>query len=114
MQRRRPYSSRELRSQPMADLFDKVRPAPVKKANPIDDEIWNVRTITAKTGISRSTLYKYVKDGHFPRQRKLGPRRVGWLASDVRSWMAGLEAPSQPSNDSTAAPDGDCGQIKRL
>jgi prophage regulatory protein len=97
MQRRRPNPSRQSQSQPvaMADLFDHVDQAPlihISQAKAVDDEIWNVRTITAKTGISRSTLYKYVKDGHFPRQRKLGPRRVGWLASDVRSWMAALRS----------------------
>ena len=93
MHRRRPIQSRDVRGHPPAvgDLFDSD---PVSRHRPpaalIDDEIWNVRTITAKTGISRSTLYKYVKDGHFPRQRKLGPRRVGWLASEVRSWMIAL------------------------
>lgn len=99
----------------MDNISDKSRGRiPTSLSKPAADEIWNVRTITAKTGISRSTLYKYVKDGHFPRQRKLGPRRVGWLASDVRSWMAGLEVPSRPSNDPTAAADGDCRRIKRL
>lgn len=93
MQRRRPIQSRDVPRHPLAvgDLFESApvsRPCP--PAAPSDDEIWNVRTITIKTGISRSTLYKYVKDGHFPRQRKLGPRRVGWLASEVRSWMTAL------------------------
>lgn len=83
----------------MADLFDHARlptaaqtSIPLPPARPLDDEIWIIRTIMAKTGISRSTLYKNVKDGHFPRQRKLGPRRVGWLASDVQSWMAALRS----------------------
>jgi prophage regulatory protein len=60
-------------------------------ANPLiasDDEYWSVRTITIKTGLSRTTIYAYVAQGHFPRQRRLGPRRVGWLASEVRAWMA--------------------------
>jgi predicted DNA-binding transcriptional regulator AlpA len=71
----------------MGDLFDQAqRPMPVPK--PIDDEIWGVRMITRKTGLARSTLYKYVSQGHFPRQRRLGPGRVGWLASEVRGWIA--------------------------
>jgi prophage regulatory protein len=76
----------------MDDLFDPSRqsatnlvaPAPT----PIDDEFWSVRTITAKTGLARSTIYLYVKQGLFPRQRRLGPGRVGWLASDIRNWMS--------------------------
>jgi prophage regulatory protein len=97
MQRRRPNPSREVRTQPMAmaDLFDHARstastltPAPFAVPRPIDDELWSVRKTTAKTGLARSTLYKYVSGGHFPRQRRLGPGRVGWLASEVRDWMA--------------------------
>ncbi len=55
--------------------------------SPLDDELWSVRTITAKTGLARSTIYAYVKRGLFPRQRRLGPGRVGWRASEVRTWI---------------------------
>ena len=68
----------------MDDLFDYVQKSVPR---PIDDELWSVRKIMAKTGLARSTLYKYVNQGHFPRQRRRGPRRVGWLASDVLRWI---------------------------
>jgi prophage regulatory protein len=74
----------------MDDLFDYAgRPAPARLATkPIDDELWSVRTIAAKTGLARSTIYAYVKQGLFPRQRRLGPGRVGGRASEVRIWIA--------------------------
>ncbi len=50
-------------------------------------ELWNLKTVIARTGLSRSTLYAYVNRGLFPRQRVLGPRRVGWLAADVCRWI---------------------------
>jgi prophage regulatory protein len=53
----------------------------------IDEELWSIKTITAKTGLSRTTIYECVRRGLFPRQRHLGPRRVAWLASEVRAWM---------------------------
>ena len=53
-----------------------------------DDELWSFKTVVAKTGLSRSSIYSYVAQGLFPRQRRLGPRRVGWLASEVRAWIA--------------------------
>ena len=53
-----------------------------------DEELWNLRTVIARTGLSRSTLYAYVARGLFPKQRHLGPRRVAWLASEVLAWMA--------------------------
>jgi len=54
----------------------------------VDDEFWGLKTVVTRTGLSRSSIYSYVEQGLFPRQRRLGPRRVGWLASEVRIWMA--------------------------
>jgi len=66
------------------DLIDAVhRPL----AMLLDDELWSVKIVKIKTGLSRTTLYKYVKLGLFPRQRQLGPGRVAWRASDVRDWI---------------------------
>lgn len=53
-----------------------------------DDELWSIRTVTARTGLSRSTIYDYVSRDLFPAQRQLGPRRIAWLASEVRAWIA--------------------------
>ena len=43
--------------------------------------------VQQRTGLSRSTLYQYIQDGHFPRPVSLGPRAVGWLESDVNTWI---------------------------
>ncbi len=66
-----------------------LRPATSLSASTMrDEELWSIRTITARTGLSRSTIYDYVSRGLFPAQRQLGPRRVAWLASEVRAWIA--------------------------
>ena len=66
------------------DLAD---PAHRLLARPLGDEFWSVKIVKIKTGLSRTTLYKYIKLGLFPRQRQLGPGRVAWRASDVRDWI---------------------------
>lgn len=53
-----------------------------------DDELWGIRRVTAKTGLSRSSVYAYVASGNFPKQRRLGARRIAWLASEIRAWIA--------------------------
>ena len=53
-----------------------------------DEALWNLKTVIARTGLSRSTLYAYVAQDLFPKQRHLGPRRVAWLASEVLAWIA--------------------------
>jgi len=57
-----------------------------------DEELWSLKVVLAKTGLSRSTLYSYIAAGAFPRQRRLGRRRVGWFASHVRIWIASRPA----------------------
>lgn len=62
-------------------------PAPAVTAAP-DEEFWSIKIVMAKTGLSRAAIYDYVSHQRFPRQRRIGPNRVAWFASDVRAWMA--------------------------
>ena len=39
------------------------------------------------TGLSRTTRWRLEREGQFPRRRQISPNAVGWLASDVQSWI---------------------------
>lgn len=43
--------------------------------------------VCAITGLARPTIYWQVRRGLFPRQIQLGPKSVGWLESDIQSWL---------------------------
>ncbi len=43
-------------------------------------------------GVSIPTLYRWHKAGNFPKPIRLGPARVGFIASDVDAWIAGRKA----------------------
>lgn len=43
--------------------------------------------VLACTGLARSTVYKYVAEGCFPKSVSLGDRAVGWVESEVQDWM---------------------------
>lgn len=45
------------------------------------------RQVEKRTGLSRSTLYEFLKAGRFPRPIRLGLRAVGWVESDIESWL---------------------------
>ncbi|MBE0624548.1 MAG: AlpA family transcriptional regulator [Burkholderiales bacterium] len=45
------------------------------------------KQVETRTGLSRSTIYQYIKDGVFPKPVPLGPRAVGWLESEVSDWI---------------------------
>ena len=38
--------------------------------------------------VSRTTIWRWAKTGHFPAPIKLGPGVTGWRASDVEAWIA--------------------------
>ena len=43
--------------------------------------------VIAMTGISRSSIYKGIEDGRFPKQILFGERSVAWIESEVHEWM---------------------------
>jgi prophage regulatory protein len=69
----------------MDDLFAYAERQPQQAT---DEELWSIKAVMAKTGLSRTSICAYVARGIFPRQRHLGPGRVAWLASEVQAWMS--------------------------
>lgn len=43
--------------------------------------------VQARTGLSRSSIYKMMQDGDFPKQRLLGKKMVGWRQVDIDQWL---------------------------
>jgi prophage regulatory protein len=70
----------------MDDLF-----AYAKRQAPqaTDEELWSIKIVRMKTGLSRASVYNYIALGLFPRQRRIGPGRVAWRASEVRTRIDG-------------------------
>lgn len=54
------------------------------------ERILRLRAVLDRTGLSRSTLYRKIQQGTFPRQLKLNPRCAGWRESEVRNWTRDL------------------------
>jgi prophage regulatory protein len=42
--------------------------------------------------VSRPTLYRWMKEGNFPKSVRLGANMVRWKASDLEAWIAEREA----------------------
>ena len=43
--------------------------------------------VQARTGLSRSTIYRRLAGGSFPKPLSLGARAVGWIESEVDEWI---------------------------
>ena len=39
------------------------------------------------TGLARSTIYKYIGEGTFPKPVSLGDRCVGWVDGEIHDWI---------------------------
>lgn len=40
-----------------------------------------------KTALSRSSIYRKMSEGSFPKPVPIGERAVAWIDSDVEEWM---------------------------
>lgn len=52
-----------------------------------EDMYLRIKQVTARTGLSRATIYGMMVIGTFPMKTALGVRAVGWLASEIEQWM---------------------------
>ncbi|SUD31779.1 AlpA family transcriptional regulator [Pseudomonas fluorescens] len=46
-----------------------------------------IELVCKTTGLGRSTIYKYIAEGLFPKPVSLGDRAVGWIESEVQDWI---------------------------
>ena len=44
--------------------------------------------VKSRTGLSRSTLYAYIRDGRFPAPVSISERCVAWVEGEIDRWMA--------------------------
>lgn len=49
--------------------------------------IIRLQDVMSRTGLARSTIYKYITDKQFPVPLPLGDRCVGWLESEIEDWI---------------------------
>jgi len=47
----------------------------------------SVNYVTAITNLSRSTVRRLELAGSFPRRRQISPRRVGWILTEVLTFI---------------------------
>lgn len=50
-------------------------------------QLLKLRDVTRLTSLHHATIYRLMKRDEFPRQIRLGQRRVAWRASEVSDWI---------------------------
>ena len=43
--------------------------------------------VKRRVGLGRSTIYRFMESGTFPKAYKLGPRAIAWSEAEVDNWI---------------------------
>ncbi len=52
-----------------------------------EGRILRMKDVIRLVGLCRATIWNMARDGRFPKHRKLGPRSVGWLDTEIHEWI---------------------------
>ena len=53
-----------------------------------EDRIIRLKTVVARTELSRSTIYRKIAEDTFPAQLKISNNGAGWHESEINRWIA--------------------------
>lgn len=51
------------------------------------DRFLRLEAVLTRTGLSRTTMYRLIRHGAFPKNVQLSDRCVGWRESAIDAWM---------------------------
>lgn len=51
------------------------------------DRILRIKTVLERTGLSRSTMYRKMQNGTFPKNVQISTRCAGWRESAINDWL---------------------------
>ena len=56
--------------------------------NMSEQRMLRLRSVILMTSLSKSTLYRLIKQGHFPQPLRLTQRAVRWRREEVDEWLS--------------------------
>ena len=57
-------------------------------------QLLRIGEVTARTTLSKRTIYRMMNDGMFPQSRRINGKTVAWVASEIDEWIL-----AQPKSD---------------
>lgn len=54
-------------------------------------KVLRLPAVLSMLGVSKPTIYLWIRKGEFPAPLKIGRKASGWLLSEVESWIAERE-----------------------
>lgn len=50
--------------------------------------IYRMRDVCESSGLSRSSIYRLIAAGEFPKPIRIGIHAVGWVSDDLDTWLS--------------------------
>lgn len=66
----------------MSDIDDTLSGGPERPTRLI-----RIREVQHRVGLGRSTIYRWMAQGRFPKPVQLGGHVVAWLEGDIEEWI---------------------------
>ena len=61
-----------------------------------------VKSVSDMTGLAKATIYRYSRDGKFPKSKRLGSNYVVWRSDEIEAWITRqLEEADQAALDNS-------------
>lgn len=51
------------------------------------NRVLKLKEVISVTGLSRSSIYRKIKEKRFPRSIRLSGQSVGWLEEEIQNWI---------------------------
>ncbi|WP_337192893.1 helix-turn-helix transcriptional regulator [Alteraurantiacibacter buctensis] len=64
--------------------FDQADQSQVRPAS----RLIRLKEVQHRVGLSRSTIYKKMADGRFPKSRSLGSKCTVWVEAEIEDWIS--------------------------
>lgn len=61
--------------------------------------ILSMKEVCAITGYSRTHIYRLERAGRFPRRRKIGLNKIGFMHPELEAWIKNLPIPDLPPDE---------------
>lgn len=58
--------------------------------------ILRIHQVEHLCGLKKSTIYKWMKSGDFPKSINLGGSAIGWLSQDITQWIESRISTNRP------------------
>jgi prophage regulatory protein len=53
----------------------------------VEQQFIRLNKVQEITSLSKSSIYRLISDGDFPKQIQIGKRSVVWVRSDINNWI---------------------------